>query len=260
MIEQVVVLAGGRATRMRPLSDRLPKLLFPVAGRPFFDLLAENYRTQGVHRLHLCLGRHADQVMAHVRAGERAGSLGGLDITVSVEDRALGTAGALRLAQPFLSERYAVVMGDSWQPASLADLTRRWEASGRPAAMAVCREGGGSVPGNTDIRDGLVVSYEKGRPAGEFEFVDYGTLLLTRAHATRIRPEESDLSELMGSLIVERALAALEVGERDRFYEIGSHEGYAQFRAFCEAAGTGTRKSSVVTTIERQAGAVRGEK
>ncbi|ATW50696.1 sugar phosphate nucleotidyltransferase [Streptomyces peucetius] len=227
MIEQVVVLAGGRGTRMRPLSDRLPKLLFPVAGRPFLDHVVANYRDQGVRHLHLCLGHHAEQVIAHVRDLPPTS----MEITFSVEDRALGTAGALRHARPFLAGRFAVVMGDSWQPASLAALTERWESSGKPAAMAVCREGDGSVPGNTEIGDGLVLAYEKGRAPGTFAFVDYGTLLLTRAHAGRVPPGEADLAELIDALIAERGLAALEVAERDRFHEIGSVEGYQRFQA-----------------------------
>ncbi|MFJ9890380.1 sugar phosphate nucleotidyltransferase [Streptomyces sp. NPDC091287] len=229
MIGQVVVLAGGRGTRMRPLSDRLPKLLFPVAGRPFLDHVVANYRDQGVRRLHLCLGHHAEQVIAHVRGLPPAG----MEITVSVEDRPLGTAGALRMAGPFLADRFAVVMGDSWQPVSLSALTRRWESSGRPAAMAVCRELDGVVPGNTEVDGGLVAAYEKGRAPGTFDYVDYGTLLLTRAHADRIAPGEADLADLIGALVAEGGLAALEVPEHDRFHEIGSFEGYEQFQEHC---------------------------
>lgn len=229
MIGQVVVLAGGRGTRMRPLSDRLPKLLFPVAGRPFLDHVVANYRDQGVRRLHLCLGHHAEQVIAHVRELPPTG----MEITVSVEDLPLGTAGALRLARPFLADRFAVVMGDSWQPVSLADLTRCWESSGRPAAMAVCRELDDVVPGNTEVDDGLVTAYGKGRAPGTFAFVDYGTLLLTRAHVDRVATGETDLADLIGALVAERGLAALEVAERDRFHEIGSFEGYEQFQKYC---------------------------
>src|SRR5207244_10787800 len=90
-----VVLAGGLGTRMRPLTETVPKALVPVAGRPFLDWQLRLLAEEGVRDVVLCVGYRGDMVRAF--AGD--GSAWGLRLRWVDEGRELlGTAGALRVA------------------------------------------------------------------------------------------------------------------------------------------------------------------
>ena len=132
----LVVLAGGLGTRLRPAVADRPKALAPVgaSGRPFLDLLLAWFRGRGVRRVVLALGHMADQVEA--RLPELRRRLPGMEIATSVEPGPLGTGGALRLCLPHLrSDPVMVANGDSFAEADLAAFLAAFAASGAPAAL-----------------------------------------------------------------------------------------------------------------------------
>lgn len=122
------VLCGGLGTRLRSvLSDR-PKSMAPVAGVPFLQLLLEDLKAQGIGEVILGTGYLADQVQAFFRDGEEFG----LRVRYSKENEPLGTGGALKLAEPLLSDPVVVLNGDSyveWSLAATRDLFARQDAS-----------------------------------------------------------------------------------------------------------------------------------
>ncbi|WP_250285179.1 NUDIX domain-containing protein [Frankia sp. CiP1_Cm_nod2] len=219
MISQVVIVAGGPGTRLAGMLPGLPKVLAPVGGRPFLGHVLDLLAVQDIPSIHLCLGHRADQVIAYLE--ERPPD--SLKVTASVEDTPLGTAGCLREAN--LEEEFVLLLGDTYTPVDLAGLVERWYATGREAAMVVLHNQDRLVPSNTEVRDGLVVRYDKA--AEGLEYVDYGIALLRRASLSRLPPGPADLGTLFRSLIEDGELAALEVHQR--FYEIGSPVSHAEF-------------------------------
>lgn len=112
----VAILAGGLGTRLRPAVSDVPKVLAPVDGRPFLDILADWLARQGARRLVLCLGHLADKVIAHIADRPRSP----LSMVPVVEPEPLGTGGALVFARPQLrSDPVMVLNGDSWIAADL---------------------------------------------------------------------------------------------------------------------------------------------
>lgn len=222
---QVVILAGGRGTRLGPLTVRTPKVLLPVAGRPFLALVLDYLDSQEVRAVHLCLGVGAGQVIRYLH--DRPA--GGPRVTTSVEGTPLGTAGCLRAAREHLEEEFAVLVGDSYTPVDLRALARDRRGCGAEAAMVVMRNRDWLVPSNVQVREGMVARYAKDQPPGTFEHVDYGIAFLRRHTLDRLPAHgPADLAELFHALIADGELAALEVSRR--FYEIGSVEGYAELR------------------------------
>ena len=95
MALQCAVLAGGLGTRMRPLTETVPKALLPVLGAPFADWQLALLAEQGVERVVYCVGYRGELLREHVGDGSRHG----LSVTWSDEGQELrGTAGAIRLA------------------------------------------------------------------------------------------------------------------------------------------------------------------
>ena len=104
-------LAGGLATRLRPLTSFMPKSLIQIAGEPFLGHQLRLIRAGGIREVVLCCGFLGDQIEDF--AGD--GSHFGLSITYSHDgERPLGTGGALMKALPQLGQRFLVMYGDSW--------------------------------------------------------------------------------------------------------------------------------------------------
>ena len=230
---QCVILAGGFGTRMRPLTERCPKSMLPVAGKPFVDYQLAWLAAEGITEAVLSIGHRGEMIRDYVGAG-----LWGLRATYVDEGNELrGTAGALRLAcrEGALHPTFAVVYGDSYPRVPLRPLWDSFTASGLPAAMAVLRNRGKWDRSNVVFRGGRIVLYDKTArdPAPqEFEYIDSGVSMLTRGLVERNVPETgpSDLASLFTALSREGLLAGFETAER--FYEIGSPEGLSDFETF----------------------------
>lgn len=102
----VVILAGGLGTRLRPAVSDRPKVMAEVGGRPFLDILIGNLRKAGFRRIILSVGHLKDQIKRYF-IGKR--------ILFVEEEQPLGTGGGLKNAEPLIaSEHFFVMNGDSW--------------------------------------------------------------------------------------------------------------------------------------------------
>lgn len=108
-VAQAVVLAGGLAAEMRPLTYEIPKVLIPVGGRPVVEYIIERLRDTGIRDIIIAIGHLGDKVKEALGNGSKYG----VRITYSEEPRDLGSAGALKLAEGLLhSDPFVVVNGD----------------------------------------------------------------------------------------------------------------------------------------------------
>jgi N-acetyl-alpha-D-muramate 1-phosphate uridylyltransferase len=219
---QAVVLAGGLGTRMAPETQRVPKSLLPVAGRPFIAWQLELLERSGFGRVTLCIGHLGHAVRDLVGDG----SSFGLRVDYSEDGPTLlGTAGALRRACDRLEETFLVTYGDSYLP---FDYSLPWrDLEGHPEAlgtMTVYQNRGRWGASNTAVEGDRVTRYAKASPGPDLDHIDYGALAVRRSVISDLPPDvpwgldavQSDLAE-RGVL---RALLA-----RERFFEIGSPEG-----------------------------------
>jgi len=217
----VAILAGGLATRLRPLTERVPKALLEVAGRPFIFHQLELLREQGVERVVLCVAHLGEQIRAAVGDGARCG----LAVSYSFDGKELqGTGGALRQALPLLGPEFFVLYGDAYLPCSLPSVQSAFHAAHRPALMTVLRNDNRWQRSNVLLRDGELRAYDKRSPQPEMSHIDFGVSVLSRTVFARCAAAAPlDLADVFRDLSLCGQLAALEVSQR--FYEIGSPQG-----------------------------------
>lgn len=217
----VVILAGGLATRLYPVTKTIPKSLVPVAGRPFIDHQLALLRENGVAQVLVCIGNFGERIAAHVGDGSRYG----LDVQFSSDgDRLLGTGGAIKKACPRLPEEFMVLYGDSFLDTDMRAVEERFFSAGLPVLMTVYRNEGRFDTSNIITRDGRIARYDKKDRDPAMEYIDYG-LIVTRRSVFDPYPadEPFDLAEVLSRLAGDGSVAAFEVGQR--FYEIGSPRG-----------------------------------
>ena len=160
----VAILAGGLATRMHPLTERIPKALLEVAGRPFIEHQLALLRREGVRRVVLCVGFLGEMIEARIGDGTRFG----LSVSYSFDgERLLGTGGALRRALPMLGEHFFVLYGDSYLDIAYAPVQAAYRESGLPALMTVFRNEGRWDTSNVLYDGNKVVRYDKAHPTAD---------------------------------------------------------------------------------------------
>jgi N-acetyl-alpha-D-muramate 1-phosphate uridylyltransferase len=224
----VAILAGGLATRLRPITKSIPKALVEVAGEPFICRQLDYLRTQGIRRVVLCLGYLGEMIQDVVGDGSQFD----LDIAYSPDGPVLlGTGGALKQALPLLDEQFFVLYGDSFLPVDFAPVERFFLESGKAALMTVLENGDRWDKSNVLFHDDELVEYNKHAPRPEMSFIDYGLGLLTdRSLEPYPSGQPFDLAEVYHTLSLKGQLAGYEVHER--FYEIGSHGGLKETEAY----------------------------
>jgi NDP-sugar pyrophosphorylase family protein len=171
------VLCGGLGTRLRSvLSDR-PKSMAPVAGVPFLELLLRQLRAQGVIEVVLGTGYKAEQIETYFGNGTRVD----LAIRYSRETEPLGTGGALKLAQPFLSDPILVVNGDSYVEFDLPAAWDLFQNKDADLIMVLQRVPEVSRYGSVAIDNSnrIIEFVEKGSRAGE-GLINAGVYLLKK--------------------------------------------------------------------------------
>lgn len=224
----VAILAGGLATRLRPLTERIPKALVDVAGKPFIEHQLDLLRRHGVNRIVLCVGYLGDMVEAALGDGSRWG----IDLRYAFDgETLLGTGGALRKALPLLGERFLVLYGDSYLDCDYRAVEAAFVASGKLGLMTVFRNADRWDRSNVVFTDGRIVRYDKRRPTPDMAYIDYGLGAL-RAKAFDAYPTETaiDLAAIYQGLLARDELAGFEVTQR--FYEVGSPDGLEETQRY----------------------------
>ena len=230
---QVAILAGGLATRLRPLTETMPKSMVRVAGRPFLEHQLELLAEQGVRDVVLCVGHLGEQIREHFGDG----SAFGVRIRYSEEgDCLLGTAGALRRAEPLFDDRFFVLYGDSYLCLDYRDVMTRFEASDRLGLMVVYRNDDRWDRSNVVVESGLVRVYDKRERRPGMVYIDYGVSALRREALVAIPTDRAvSLEALYQDLIGRGELLAHEATRR--FYEIGSFAGLAELEELLSVGG-----------------------
>jgi mannose-1-phosphate guanylyltransferase len=223
----VVVLAGGLGTRLRPILADRPKVLAPVAGRPFLDHLLEWLERQGVERVILSLGHLADQVEAYL--AKRPVGYGGLDISTVREPAPLGTGGALRFCrQAICSDPFLVMNGDTFVEVELAGFVKACGASGAAAGLVAVRVENAARYGRLELtpQDRIAAFVEKDATYAAAAWINAGVYWLKAAELERLPERASSLErDLLQALPSGSVFAWRSTGP---FIDIGTPESLAQ--------------------------------
>jgi D-sedoheptulose 7-phosphate isomerase len=226
----VAILAGGLATRLRPASEVVPKVLFDVGGEPFVMRQLRHLRGQGIRRAVLCVGHLGGQVEAVIGDGSRLG----IEVEYSWDGpELLGTGGAIRRALTLLGPEFFVLYGDAYLPVNFRAVEFAFRQAGQPALMTVYRNAGRWDTSNVEYVGGRILEYDKRTPRSGMEHIDYGLSVLTAdGLESSGMGSRFDLADLFHQFAKAGRLAGHAVHRR--FYEIGSQSGLRETTEYFE--------------------------
>ena len=228
----VAILAGGLATRLRPITQTIPKSMVEVAGEPFVAHQLRQLKREGVERVVFCIGHLGEQICDFVGTGDSFG----LAVDYSFDgDELLGTGGALRAALPKLGDAFFILYGDSYLDVRYRAVEAALHAAEQPALMTVLRNEDRWDTSNVEFTNGRLLRYSKRDRDRGMLHIDYG-LGLVEARVIADYPEQKfDLASVYEDLARQGRLAGFEA--TTRFYEIGSHGGLRETADHLRAGG-----------------------
>ncbi|MFC1985400.1 sugar phosphate nucleotidyltransferase [Chloroflexota bacterium] len=233
---QAVILAGGLGTRLRPLTDRVPKVMVSVGGRPFLLHLIELLKRQGVDDIILCIGYLGHYIKEFFSSGKGFG----IRIRYSEEKRSLlGTAGALKQAESLLDNHFLVINGDTYLPIDYRPAEAFFLKQNIKAVMIVYdNKDDTGVKNNVELDNSMVTRYDKESADSSLRYVETGALIIKREALALIQGEHPISLEtgLYPSLIRQKELIAYVT--QQRFYDMGRPD---QLKVFEEFASGGTK-------------------
>jgi dTDP-glucose pyrophosphorylase len=193
---KVVLMVGGLGTRLRPLTETTPKPMLHVGGKPILQTIVEKFVSYGFVNIVMCVGYKSNIIQDFFGDGSKFGA----HIEYVLEDKRMGTAGALSLLENKPKEPFFVMNGDLLTNVNFEHLLEFHTANNAMATMCV-REYDFQVPyGVVNVKDGKILSIEE-KPVHKF-FVSAGIYMLSPDCISHIPENEFyDMPTLFEKLI-----------------------------------------------------------
>jgi NDP-sugar pyrophosphorylase family protein len=220
----IVIIAGGLATRLRPITEKIPKSLIEINGEPFVYHQLELLEKKGFKKIHFCLGFLGEQVE---KAVKESGYYERLSISFSYDgEKLLGTGGTIKKIINQLPDYFFVTYGDSYLDIDFYNVQQIFELKNTNfnSLMTVYKNKNLFDKSNVIFEKDSIELYSKSKKDTRMAHIDYGVgILSNKCMEIYDKNIIFDLSELYENLSLKKELYGYEVFQR--FYEIGSLQG-----------------------------------
>jgi len=223
----IVILAGGLATRLYPITHEIPKALVSVSGKPFIEHQLKLLKNQGFTHVIISSWYKSEMIQNFVGNGNRFG----LKVEFVFDGpKPLDTGGALKKVTSIIKGPFFSIYGDSYLPCDYQAVQSCFEKKQKSALMTVLQNKDQWDQSNVEVNKGKIVSYDKSNHSPKMKYIDYGLSIFMPKVFDWIEPEKPfSLTDVYQQLIRDDNLAAYIV--KERFYEIGSFEGLQELDA-----------------------------
>jgi MurNAc alpha-1-phosphate uridylyltransferase len=220
----IVILAGGIASRLFPITKTIPKSLIMIDDTPFISYQLDLLYRRGISDVVLCVGKFGSMIEDYVGNG----SFWGLNVTYSYEDEnnLLGTGGAIKNTLNLLPEEFMITWGDSYLDVDYNRIIIEFYRKNNPMLITIYKNRNIGDKSNILFQNGKILKYDKFNPTSDMEYIDYG-LMVVKKSIFKNYPKKFDLSSIMIDLIKINMVSSFET--QTRFYEIGSKSGIEEF-------------------------------
>ena len=229
MIDQttVLILCGGLATRLQPITKTIPKSLVMVNNKPMLQYQLDMLQKQGIRHVVLCVGYLGEMIQDTFGDKYR-------DILLEYSfdgPKLIGTGGAIKKAYSKLSDTFFVLYGDSYLPVEYKPILEYFHTTNKEGLMTLFKNDNLYDTSNVVFKDNQIICYDKKNKTTDMNYIDYG-LSIFNVSVFKTYPADCsfDLSQVMVNLVNNKQLAGYEVF--NRFYEMGSINGLNELELY----------------------------
>jgi histidinol-phosphate phosphatase family protein len=216
--QQAVILAGGRGTRLKPLTDTRPKPMVEILGKPFLAYQLDQLRDQGFRQVLLLLGYLPEVVQDYCGDGRRWG----LNIEYSVSAAEDETARRIKLAEPLLAPYFLLLYCDNYWPMQIDKMWSRFVTAGAPAMITVYTNKDGYTRNSVRVdQKGYVTVYDKTSRTPDLQGVEISYALMNKSVIERLPDTNTSVEEALYTRLAERRQLLAYVTDH-RYYSVGA--------------------------------------
>jgi len=230
---QALILAGGLGTRLRAVLSDKPKPMATIGGKPFIEYQIAWLKKHEVTDLVLCVGYRHEQIRDYFADGERWG----IKIRYSVEEELQGTAGALKLAQRYVTGPFWVLNGDSYfdiDPGKLAQFHQQMKAErGGLGTLALTDKQDARDYGAVTLsaKNEILRFEEKSAPVGAAKTINAGIYILEPEILNAIpAAQKVSLERETFPFVLQQGHVLFGYRSSGYFIDIGTPQGYLEFQ------------------------------
>lgn len=220
IIKQAVILAGGQGIRLRPFTDKIPKPMILINGRPFLEYLIEMLKGNGIEEVVLLLGYLPEKITEHFGDGSRFG----VKIKYSITDVSDKTGRRIKKAKNLLDDNLLLMYCDNYWPLNLKKLSEFYLKQKTLAVVTVYNNKDGITQNNIFVdAEGYVTKYDRSRKAQNLNGVEIGFFAINKK-VLKLMPNNNFSFEekILPQLVSQKQLAGFQTDHR--YYSISTPE------------------------------------
>jgi len=217
---KVVLMVGGLGTRLRPLTDNIPKPMLKVGNKPILETIIANFKKYGFVNIILCVSYKSEVIIDYFKDGSEFG----VNIEYVHEDKRMGTAGALSLIRDKLNESFFVMNGDLLTNINFERMME-YHLSNKSIATMGVREYDFQVPYGVVNVDGKDILSIEEKPVHKF-FVSSGVYVLNSKSLAFVPEDEFYDMPTLFEKVIEKKLKSVSFPIYEYWLDIGRIEEY----------------------------------
>jgi NDP-sugar pyrophosphorylase family protein len=241
--ERALILAGGLGKRLASVLPDRPKVLAPIAGRAFLDILIEALAGRGLRHFVLLLGNRHEQVLEHI-AARRGLWPDGVSFEYSVEQAPLGTGGAVKLAERYCDRRFFLLNGDTYFDLDVDALVAAHQRTRPLVTVAAAEVTDADRYGRLEVSDtGRITRFREKDAAAGPGLINAGIYLAEPVLLGHIPGGRAvSLEHEVFPALLAAGLAVGAAPQRGAFFDIGTPASYQSFTDFLGMSATSSRR------------------
>lgn len=226
MIDTAIILAGGKATRLKQITKYIPKSLVQFNKKPFLFYQLKLLKKNKIKNVIICTGHYSDQIEEYIKSLKI-----NLKIKISKDgSKPLGTGGALFKAMKNLNKNFFLMYGDSYLPINFQKISKIFEQKSCEIMISAYKNLNSFDKSNILINKDEVY-YKKNSKNKNFKYIDYGLCVFGKKSKEYFpKSKVFDLSDFFHYLSKKKLISYTIV--KQRFYEIGSFRGIRDFKKY----------------------------
>ena len=215
----VIILSGGKGTRVKKYTKEIPKCLINIKGKPFLYYQLRYLKKYKIRNVIISTCYLSYKIKEYVKK-----NINFLNIKIIDDVKPLGTGGAINKSLKYLKKNFFVIYGDSYLNFNLMANKTNF------AIMAIYKNDNKFDRSNVKINNTNIIYDKSNKIKNDLNYIDYGISYVNKEVFKNIQKKKFDFSIVMENLSKEKKLKGYIV--KKRFYEIGSYNGIKEFRKF----------------------------
>ena len=220
---QVLILIGGKGTRVKKFTKKNPKCLIKFNKKPFLYYQLKYLKNNGIDNVLLSSCYMTKKIISYVR-----GNIDFINVKIVNDGKPLGTGGAILKSLKFMEKNFFILYGDSYLNFDL----KKMKNNKNLATMAIYKNKNLYDKSNIEIKNANKIRYYKIVKNKKLKFIDYGITYVNKKIFKKNMKKRFELSELYDMISRKNMLSKFIVNKR--FYEIGSYNGIEDFKNYIE--------------------------